>query len=128
MDSITALEKLRERYRNFEVSALIGAGSSKNVVPDYPSWDELLHDMVAELYKFEIEFNFKNDGHIQHDDTTYFKKYEKEKIKEVIEREGYLNIVSKYIERKGCREAIEIYIEDRIPYIDEDKEIGRAHV
>jgi len=121
MNSITALEKLRERYHNFEVSALIGAGFSKNVVPDYPSWNELLHDMVAELYKFEIEFNFKNDGHIQYDDTTYFKKYEKEKIKEIIEREGYLNIVSKYIERKGCREAIEIYIEDRIPYVDEDK-------
>lgn len=108
MDSITALEKLRERYHNFEVSALIGAGFSKNVVPDYPSWNELLHDMVAKLYESEIEFNFK--------------KYEKEKIKEIIEREGYLNIVSKYIERKGYREALEIYIEERIPYINEDKD------
>lgn len=122
MDSITALEKLRERYQNFEVSALIGAGFSKNVVPDYPSWNELLHDMVAELYKSEIESNFKINGHIQRHDYQSFDCYEKGKIKEIIEREGYLNIVSKYIERKGYREALEVYIEDRIPYIDEDKD------
>ncbi|MCE5174719.1 MAG: SIR2 family protein [Bacteroidales bacterium] len=122
MDSIKEnLEALRESYYRFEVSALVGAGFSKNVVHDYPSWYELLHDMVAELYKFEIESNFKINGHIRRYDTTSFECYEKEKIKEIIGREGYLNIVSKYIERKGFREAIEVYIEDRIPYIDEDK-------
>jgi len=122
MESIeNDLKTLRESYYRFEVSALVGAGFSKNVVHDYPSWYELLHDMVAELYKFEIESNFKINGHIRRHDTTSFECYEKKKIKEIIEREGYLNIVSKYIERKGFREAIEIYIEERIPYINEDK-------
>ncbi len=125
MDSIKDVKKglkaLRESYHNFEVSALVGAGFSKNVYGDYPSWDELLHDMVAELYKSEIELNSKINGHIMRHDFRSFECYEKKKIKEIIEREGYLNIVSKYIERKSCREAIEIYIEDRIPYIDEDK-------
>jgi len=115
------LEALRESYLGFEVSAFIGAGFSKNVCKNYPSWEDLLQDMVAELYKFEIESNFKINGHIQHHNFWSFKCYEKEKIKEIIEREGYLNIVSKYIEHKGCREAIEIYIEERIPYIDKKK-------
>jgi len=116
------LEALRDSYRRDEVSALIGAGFSKNVCGDYPSWNELLQDMVAELYKFEIESNFKINRNIRRHGYRSFESYEEAKVKEIIEREGYLNIVSKYIERKGCREAIEIYIEDRIPYIDEDKE------
>lgn len=121
MDSVNALEELKKRYRNSEVSALIGSGFSKNVASDYPSWDELLHDMVAELYKFEIESNFKFNGCIRHNDAISFRCYEKKKIKEIIDREGYLNIVSKYIERKGFREAIEVYIEERIPHVNEDK-------
>jgi hypothetical protein len=59
MDSIKEnLEALRESHLGFEVSVLIGAGFSKNICKNYPSWEALLHDMVAELYKFEILYGF----------------------------------------------------------------------
>lgn len=54
-----ALEELRNRYKDGKVSAFIGAGFSKNVYKGYPSWDELLFDMVCELYEDEISQSYK---------------------------------------------------------------------
>lgn len=114
------LEQLRKKINNGEVSAMIGAGFSKNVYKDYPLWDDLLHDMVYQLYKSEIDLGFQNQMHNNPKEETLYDKYCQSKIKEITEREGYLDIVSLYIRKKGYREAAETYIEERIPNIDEE--------
>jgi hypothetical protein len=97
---------------------LIGAGFSKNVYANYLSWDELLFDMVTQLYNLEIETGFNNAMHYNPTMKIDLREYCKNKVQEIIAREGYLDIVSKYINKKGYREAIETYIEERIPSID----------
>lgn len=121
MDYKEGLEELKKRYNNNEVSALIGSGFSKNIFEKYPSWDELLFDMTIELYQVEIEYSFHNNIHQQSSKEIDYQTYKRNKIKEIIAREGYLDIVSKYVKKKGFREALEIYIEKRIPYINEEK-------
>lgn len=116
-----ALEQLRQRYQNHEVSPLVGAGFSKNVSQDmFMSWEELLFDMVVELFSNEIRQAYSNRKHAKpHSKSTYY-DFKKLKVREIIHREGYLNIVSKYIEHKGYREVVETYIEDRTPRINSD--------
>jgi len=113
------LEQLKQKSSKNEVSVLIGAGFSKNVYANYPSWDELLFDMVTQLYNPEIETGFNNARHYNPTMKIDLREYCKNKVQEIIAREGYLDIVSKYIKKKGYREAIETYIEERIPFIDE---------
>ena len=108
------LEELRRRINAGEVSALIGAGFSKNVSNEFPLWDDLLYDMVCELFKPEIETGFQNQ--ILYKIKTDHKEYCKNKVREIIQREGYLNIVSQYIKNKGYRETVEDYIEKHTPY------------
>lgn len=112
-----ALEELRNRYKDGKVSAFIGAGFSKNVYKGYPSWDELLFDMVCELYDDEISQSYKIE--CAHSPKflkrTPISEYKKEQVYRITKREGYLNIVSQYVERKGYREALETYIETHIP-------------
>lgn len=113
------LEQLRRKINNGEVSAMIGAGFSKNVYKDYPLWDDLLHDMVYQLYQSEIDLGFQTQMHNNPNVKTCKDKYCQSKIKEITGREGYLDIVSLYIKKKGYREAVETYIEECIPNIDE---------
>lgn len=40
------LKKLKEQHDKRTVSVLVGAGFSKNAIPSYPGWDELLRDLV----------------------------------------------------------------------------------
>ncbi|MDH6388399.1 hypothetical protein M2474_001841 [Dysgonomonas sp. PH5-37] len=117
------LGKLKQKYQAREVSALVGAGFSKNIAKEYPSWQQLLYDMVVWLYNYEIEQSYINHLHIRRDRKAIIDKisFEKDIVKKIIDREGYLNIVSQYIKKKGYREAIEIYIEERIPSIRHDK-------
>lgn len=116
-----AIDELKARYHRNEVSALVGAGFSKNVYKEFPSWDELLHDMVVELYKTEIDDGFQQRLHTLPKLNMHYIEYCNLKVREIINREGYLEIVSKYLEHKGIREAVEIYIENRIPHVDEVK-------
>lgn len=55
--SIQNLEKLKQSYDDGLVSALVGAGFSKNVYKSYPSWPELLEDIVKKLYPSEYKKN-----------------------------------------------------------------------
>ncbi|MFI3265693.1 MAG: SIR2 family protein [Rikenellaceae bacterium] len=112
-DSILELVK---RYENGEVSAFIGAGFSKNIFKEFPSWKELLYDMILELFRYEIETDLKLSIH-QKLPKVSKDEYYSTKVDEIIEREGYLNIVSKYVEKRGIRESLESYIEERIPRI-----------
>lgn len=114
-----AIEELKRRYHNNEVSALVGAGFSKNIYQAFPLWNELLHDMIMELYRPEIRKSFQyqpgKGGSLKAEYAAHCQR----KIKEIINREGYLGIVSHFIEKRGFREAVEVYIEQRIPHVNE---------
>ena len=115
------LEELKESYEKGLVSALVGAGFSKNVSNSFLGWGELLHDMIGELYAIDIKRGYDNYLHIS---ATASKSLMSEKdfkdgyIKDVLNTENCLEIVSKYIKHKGYRECVEVYIEERIPYAD----------
>lgn len=95
-----AIDELKARYHRNEVSALVGAGFSKNVYKEFPSWDELLHDMVVELYKTEIDDGFQQRLHTLPKLNMHYIEYCNLKVREIINREGYLEIVSKYLEQR----------------------------
>lgn len=57
------LEELKRYYKDGLVSALIGAGFSKNVSDSFLGWGELLHDMVGELYEIDIKRGYDNYLH-----------------------------------------------------------------
>jgi len=122
------LDKLKLDYSNNLISALIGAGFSKNISNLFPSWTELLHDMIGDLYSLDIRRNYDNYLHLNKDSVCELKTEQKlrdEYIYEIGEKNDYLGIVSNYIERKGIRESIEAYIEERMPYavFEDDKKI-----
>ena len=112
------LESLKSLYQKGLVSVMIGAGFSKNVCAKYPNWNELLSDLVIELYERSIitEYDMRKNSipgfNVSFDD------FKNEYIKEIIEQNGHTKLVSQYIRKKGYRESIEHYIEERIPYID----------
>ncbi len=114
------LIELRECYDKGLVSALVGAGFSKNVSNLFLSWGELLHDMIGELYEIDIKRNYDNYLHQSFGvipDPKSKETLQKEYISEICKHEDYLELVSKYIQKKGIRESLEIYIENRIPYV-----------
>lgn len=117
----SVLDEIRKRHTNSEISALVGAGFSRNVDRDFPLWNDLLTDMVEELYEYELKADFNNEKHQNIKKKHNYNEFKKDKVKAILHRDGYLNIVSKYIENKGFREAVENYIEERIPYFDKGK-------
>lgn len=111
---IQLLKKLKEKLINQKMSVMVGAGFSKNVSKDFPSWWELLFDATEFLYHNEIEnayINNKANRLIKKDD------FIKQEVAKYIESIGYLEIVSQFITKKGLRESITIYIEERTPKI-----------
>lgn len=112
------LTELRRQYQNNRVSVMVGAGFSKNACPDFPSWNELLYDMVVEMFQGEIEAAYLRFLKLTPSTKMSLDVFTKDEVNRIINRIGPLNLVSKYIEQKGFRESIEYYIEERIPYID----------
>lgn len=122
------LERLKNDYNNSLISALIGAGFSKNISDLFPNWAELLHDMINDLYSVDIKRNYDNYLHLNKGNNFQLKTGEQirdEYISEIGEKINYLEIVSNYIKWKGFREAVEAYIESKIPYseLKDDKSI-----
>ena len=117
---IEHLSKLREKYGQHRVSVMVGAGFSKNACKDYPSWNELLYDMVVELYQDDINAAYKWFLSLNPFTKTSIDIFTKKEVERIISKTGPLKLVSEFIERKGFRESIEHYIEERIPYIDEE--------
>lgn len=117
------LAKLKEKYDQHRVSVMVGAGFSKNACGDYPSWNELLYDMTIELYQDDIDAAYLRYLSLKSHLKICFEVFAKKESERIIARVGALNIVSEYIARKGFRESIENYIEERIPYIDESKNL-----
>lgn len=87
------------------MSFIIGAGFSKNISDKYLSWQELLDDMINEMYSNEMSvFDLDKWG--------------------IINKYGYLGIASEYIRRKGYHEAIDVYIEQRTPVLIEKEDVA----
>lgn len=118
-DVLKQLAELRRLYQSSRVSVMVGAGFSKNACPDFPSWNELLYDMVMEMFQGEIEAAYLRFLKFSPTTKISLDVFTKDEVNRIITRIGPLNLVSKYIEQKGFRESIEYYIEERIPYIDE---------
>ena len=54
-ENIENLRSLKGDYDKGLVSALIGAGFSRNVSDLYMDWNTLLEDLINDLFKLEIE-------------------------------------------------------------------------
>lgn len=115
---INQLSVLKEKYQKHVVSVLVGAGFSKNACPAFPSWNELLYDMIVEMYQEEIESAFIRFQSLNPLITVSRAKFKEKESHRISSRIGYLKVVSDFISRNGFRESIEHYIEERIPYID----------
>jgi hypothetical protein len=117
-ESVKALKTLKKQLNRGKISVLLGSGFSKNVSSKFPNWSELLHDLVFEMYRNEIEYKLKTSGYRNAKDADKNSIKVRQHIEEIIKREGYLTLVSEYIKRKGFRETIDAYIEEHIPVID----------
>ena len=67
MEQKEILNKLVSDYNEGKLSALVGAGFSKNVSNRYLNWNELLFDMYKEVYSEEIEHYYQNYLHYNKD-------------------------------------------------------------
>ena len=118
-NNIENLKALKKDYENGLVSALIGAGFSKNVSSLYLDWTSLLEDLIDDVFKLEINQYIGNYFHCNvekyHEDEK--KQIKKEFVDNLLSKYGYLGIVSKYVDQKGYREVLENYIEERTPYV-----------
>lgn len=110
--SMQNLKKLKAAYDEGLLSALVGSGFSKNVYGEYPSWPELLEDIIMELYPTEYKKVLR--------ERQKAKEGEKNRpLNRLVNRLGPLNLVSKYIEYRGVgHEAIDVYIESKIPVLE----------
>lgn len=118
-NNIENLKALKKDYDNGLVSALIGAGFSKNVSSLYLDWTSLLEDLIDDIFKLEINQYIGNyflcNVEKYHEDKK--KQIKKEFVDNLLSKYGYLGIVSKYVDQKGYREVLENYIEERTPYV-----------
>lgn len=62
-EPISILRNLASDYSEGKISALVGAGFSKNVSLSYLNWNELLIDMYKDVYSEEIEIYYQNYLH-----------------------------------------------------------------
>lgn len=120
MEQKEILNKLVSDYNEGKLSALVGAGFSKNVSNRYLNWNELLIDMYKEVYSEEIEQYYQNYLHYNKDSSSAVSSEadaKKNYIKSRLKNEDLLALVSKYIKKRGFREAVDVYIEKRTPVV-----------
>lgn len=100
--AIEIIDSIRQCVEKGTLSFIIGAGFSRNISKVFPLWGELLTPLVEELYP---SCNVKN------------KAQREQRIKQIIAEKTYLGVASEYVRRHGYHEAIDIYIEQRMPYL-----------
>ncbi len=124
-EKIKQLKKIKEKLNSQKLSVLIGAGFSLNVSEIFPTWWDLVYDIAYDLFKYEISnsYNIYLASLTPKTNPISENKFTENKITELIKKEGFLKIVSKYIKKQGIRESIATYIEDKVPKIEkrEDK-------
>lgn len=112
------LERLKNLYNQGLVSALVGAGFTKNMYKGAVNWWQLLKGVILDAYDLEVKQMYDQYKH----QLSFFqrakplKDMEDDFVDVIIKRDGYLKIVSNYIKAKGCREAIDVYIEEHNPF------------
>jgi len=118
-EKINQIKRIKEKLTNQKLSVLIGAGFSLNVSQMYPAWWNLIYDIAYDLFKSEISDSYNTYLSSLKPKAKFIteKEFTEKKVKEIIDREGYLNIVSRYINKQGIRESITTYIENKTPYI-----------
>ena len=117
MTELQIFEQLKRKYDAEMVSALVGAGFTKNAYSKALSWSGLLMDLVEFAYEDELQNLYQRYTHRRFGvDVESYEALKEGFVEKIIARDGYLNVVSKYIERKGFREAIDYYIETHNPY------------
>lgn len=97
---IQHLDDLREKYQDGIVSLLIGTGFSQNAYHNMPLWDDLLLDMSKE----QLDDNLSES-----------------ELKDIIKKNP-TTIVETYL-KSHSRSQLDSYIEERIPFIDQDLNI-----
>ena len=100
--AVEIIDSIRQCVEKGTLSFIIGAGFSRNISKVFPLWGELLTPLVEELYP---QCNVKN------------KVQREQRIKQIIAEKTYLGVASEYVRRHGYHEAIDIYIEQRMPYL-----------
>jgi len=113
------LVSLKRKLNEQAMSALVGAGFSKNFNNDiFPSWWELIFDMVREELEPDLVDRFKQLHPKTKASGKAYEKFLKERIEKYIDNLGPLEAVSEFIRRKGYREAVDVRIETKTPFID----------
>lgn len=117
MTELEILRQLKRKYKAEMVSALIGAGFTRNAYAKAQTWWGLLRGIVEYAYKDELEDMYREYAHRRFSiELKPFDEMKDSFIDRIIGRDGYLDVVSRYIEKKGFREAIDYYIETHNPY------------
>ena len=117
LSQLEILKRIKDQYDRNSLNVLVGSGFSKNAISSYPNWDELLRDLTVELYADEIDKEYEIQKNVIHGPIISYEEFRNRKAIEYIRSRGYLDIVSDYIKRKGYREAMDVYIEEHLPYI-----------
>ena len=112
------LKSLKSSYKEGLVSALVGAGFTKNMYDKAVGWWQLLKGIVVEVYEPELKQQYQNykNGKKIWQRIKSFDECLDGFVDVIIKRDGYLKVVSNYILHKGVREAIDVYIEEHNPY------------
>lgn len=117
MTELQILQQLKRKYDAEMVSALVGAGFTRNAYPKAQTWANMLRDLVEEAYADELEEMYQEYVHRRHGiDVKSFNDIKDGFVQKIIDHDGYLDVVSRYIEKKGYREAMDYYIETHNPY------------
>jgi len=107
------LKEIQKKLQTQELSVLIGAGFSKNANESlFPSWWQLLKDMVLALQGVAIKEEYLASGTAKSED-----QFIEDRIGMFIAQIGPLKIATLYMESMGYREAIDSYIEHHTPHI-----------
>ncbi|MBR1426339.1 MAG: SIR2 family protein [Paludibacteraceae bacterium] len=115
MDSVPLLKQLRSDYASRKLSALVGAGFSRNALPAFPLWRDLLLPIVKDVYKQEFEALLRY--HTARAKTSGMTPSEcaMRACDDILLKYGNLEVVSEYIRRNGMgHESIDAYIEQHI--------------
>ena len=99
------LTAIIEKLKKGQMSVMIGAGFSKNANPAYPNWEELLVPAYCELHSI-CESTLSKD--------------KRKKIEQEISKNPS-KIAQEYIDMKGRREDLDIYIEKTLSMIDNSR-------
>lgn len=112
------LKSLKSSYKEGLVSALVGAGFTKNMYDKAVGWWQLLKGIVVEVYEPELkqQYQYYKNGTKFWQRVKSFDECLDGFVDVIIKRDGYLKVVSNYILHKGVREAIDVYIEEHNPY------------